>query len=109
MWTLFGPGTICTSIRKNNNELSVYMLQMFINGALLEEIPFSRVKDEPQMPADNKLYVGCRVHNLEEKDFTNAEIDELAFWNHYIPDDKLKWFTGAISKFCDLICVQLVI
>ena len=78
---------------------SFITLQMFINGALLEEIPFARVREDPQMPADNKLYVGCRVHNLEEKDFTNAEMDELAFWNKYLPDEKLKWFTGAISEY----------
>lgn len=72
---------------------------MFINGALVEEIPFSRVRDESTyMPSDNKLYVGCRVHNQEEKDYSNAEMDELAFWIKYLPDEDLKYFTGEISK-----------
>lgn len=75
-------------------------MQLFINGELLEEIPFSKpkVKDVTYLPADNKLYVGCRKHNLELKDFTDVEMDELAFWRSYIPNEKLNWFTGSISK-----------
>jgi len=67
---------------------------------LLEEIPFSKGKEflPSRLATDNKLYVGCRKEGSDMKDFTNAEIDELAFWIHYLPDENLEWFTGAISE-----------
>ena len=73
-------------------------VQVFINGALLDEIPFPRTKVSADLPLDNKLYVGCRKEDNTLTDFTNMEMDELAFWRYYMPDKKIKLFTGAISE-----------
>ncbi|XP_067933217.1 uncharacterized protein [Watersipora subatra] len=73
-------------------------VQLFINSELQEEIPFAVPMEEAQTPADNKMYVGCRNHELTLKDFADYEMDELALWNKYMPDHKIIDFTGAISK-----------
>lgn len=73
---------------------------MFINSELLEEIPFSRPTEGAvrQLPEEDKMYVGCRRLDFELKDFGDMEMDELAFWISYLPDDKIIEFTGAICE-----------
>ena len=74
-------------------------VQLFINSELQEEIPFARLKQTPQMPSDNKVYVGCRKHELTLKDYADYEMDELAFWAKYLPDNKIADFTGSICMY----------
>jgi len=52
------------------------------------------------MPADNKLYVGCRKLGFSSslQDYLDVELDELAFWGKYLKDKQLLWLTGAISE-----------
>lgn len=83
------------------------MIQLFINGELRSEIPFSTAISEEEplpylLPADNSIYLGCRKESVGAfVDHTDAEVDELAFWIQYLPNEKIRWFTGSISKLLD--------